>query len=124
MTAYEPRPRSLGALTQEIREAWLVARTAVSLPQDVESTPGLLIQEIAEDPRVTSALDARHTAFEWALSEVIGGDYGITPEKVISDLLRGVIPERVPGQADGPVPVPRPYPGTPGYGPEGNHGPA
>jgi len=100
-TASESRLRTQATLAAEIREAWLIARAAVPLPPGIEGTRDLADPEVAEDPRVTSALDARHTAFEWALSEVVGGDYGTAPEWMISELVRGRIPGPRPEQADG-----------------------
>lgn len=73
-TPAAPHPRSLGQLAWEIRHAWLVAAAAVPLPDGVEGAR-FLTEAIADDPRVTSVLDARHVAFEWALSELIDGGY-------------------------------------------------
>lgn len=90
-TPAAPEPRTTGQLAWEIRNAWLVAAAAIPLPDGVEGAR-FLTGDVADDPRVTSALDARHVAFEWALGELIDGEYR-APGWQASYLRRGVLPD-------------------------------
>jgi hypothetical protein len=79
------QPRSIGQLAWEIRIAWTVASAAVPAPAGI-------IDADPDNPVVTSALDARHTAFEWALNELIDGDYQ-APQSQVDALRNGVLPD-------------------------------
>jgi hypothetical protein len=99
--ALTPPPRSIGQLAWEIRNAWLAASAAIPLPDGVEGAR-FLTEDVASDPRVTSALDARHDAFGWALGELIDGGYH-APGWQLSALRSGHLPDMTrPGLEDEP----------------------
>lgn len=82
--------RDAALLAREIRLAWYIAKAAIPFPAEIENgTYG--DPEILEDPRVASLLDARHTALEWALTEVVGGDYTVN-ENQLRALASGILP--------------------------------
>lgn len=90
MSISDKPARDVGTLTREIRLAWYIARAGVPFSGEVEqgtyTDPGIL-----EDPRIASLLDARHTAFEWALSEVVDGGYAVD-ENQLRALANGILP--------------------------------
>lgn len=94
MTAADRPVRSLADLAGEIRQAWVVARAAVPFPAEIEGVRGIMDAGM-DDPRIIVVVDARHTAFEWALNELVDGDYA-APGWMIRELLGGSIPQPVP----------------------------
>jgi hypothetical protein len=82
--------RDVGTLAREIRLAWYVARAGVPFPGEVEQGT-YTDPDVLEDPRIAALLDARHTAFEWALSEIVDGGYAVD-EYQLRALAAGVLP--------------------------------
>lgn len=93
-----PAPRDITDLARELRYAWITACAAIPLPRAVEEQPGVIAGG-ADDPRYAMVINARHVAFDNALTAIQAGQVTAEPW-MITALQEGIIP----GPADGSLP--------------------